>query len=74
MSKLSGCATCLLWPFVAIKRLITFGVKAAGRLVLIGAGLLLIAAGVVFSLTIIGLAVGVPLIMFGFLLLVKGIF
>ncbi len=65
---------CLLWPFTLIWQLITFAFKAAKRLIIIGAGLFLIAVGVIFCMTIIGLFVGIPLMLFGFLLLVKGVF
>lgn len=65
---------CLLWPFTLIWQLITAVFKTAKRLITIGAGLFLIALGVLFCMTIVGLFVGIPLMMFGFLLLVKGVF
>lgn len=67
-------APCLLWPVAAIWRLFALVAKTVGRLVTIIFGLVLIAIGVIFSFTIIGLIIGVPLMTFGFLLLVRGIF
>jgi hypothetical protein len=37
-------------------------------------GLVLMVVGVIISLTIVGLIIGIPLILFGFLLVVRGFF
>ncbi len=66
--------TCLLWPFAAIWRLIDFGLNMTKRLIAIVLGFILIMAGVAISFTIIGLIIGIPLILFCFLLLIKGIY
>jgi hypothetical protein len=64
----------LLWPFYAIWRLLTLILELVGRLLCAILGIVLMAAGVAISLSIIGAIVGVPLASFGFLLLVRSIF
>lgn len=63
-----------LWPFVALWRLLAGVVELTGRLTAIVLGLLLMAAGVIVTLTVIGAVVGIPLILFGFLLALRGLF
>ena len=63
-----------LWPFWAIWRLLSFIVTLTGRLVAVVLGLVLMIVGALVSLTVIGLVVGVPLIMIGFLLVLRGLF
>ena len=64
----------LLWPFVALWHLVTFILEATGRLVAVVLGLALAIAGVVVSLTIVGTIVGVPLVILGLLLILRGLF
>ncbi len=64
----------LLWPFYAIWRLLTAILGLTGRLVAIVLGLVLIIVGIVLSLTIVGALVGVPIALFGFMLIVRGLF
>ena len=64
----------LLLPFVALWRLVTFILEATGRLIAIVLGVVLMLAGVLVSLTVIGAVVGIPLIIFGFLLVIRGLF
>jgi len=64
----------ILWPFVAIWRLLTWILELTGRLVAIILGAVFILVGVIISLTVIGAIVGVPLAVFGFLLLLRGLF
>lgn len=63
-----------LWPFAAIWKLLAVIVEMTGRFVAMVLGLVLILAGVLVSLTIIGAIVGVPLAVIGLLLLLRGIF
>lgn len=65
---------CLLWPFWAIWRLVAFIVGLTGRLLAIVLGFVLILAGVVLSVTVVGLIVGIPLILLGALLVIRGLF
>jgi hypothetical protein len=64
----------MLWPFRAIWRLVAGVVALTGRLVAALLGLVLMIAGVLLSVTVIGAVVGVPLIIFGFLLILRGLF
>jgi hypothetical protein len=63
-----------LWPFTALWKLLALIVELTGRLVAMVLGIVLIIAGTVVSLTIIGAIVGIPLAIIGLLLLLRGIF
>lgn len=64
----------ILWPFVAIWRLVALIVELTGRLIAVVLGSVLILAGLLVSLTVIGAIVGLPLALFGLLLVVRGLF
>lgn len=64
----------LLWPFAAVWRLVTLILQMTGRLVAIVLGVVLLVVGVILSVTVIGALVGVPLGIFGILLIVRGLF
>jgi hypothetical protein len=64
----------LRWPFRAIWRLITWAFELTGRFLAVVIGVVLMIVGVVVSLTIVGAIVGVPLAIFGFLLVLRGLF
>ena len=59
----------LLWPFKAIFHLVFFIIELVGRFVAAVIGMVLIAVGVIVSLTLVGAIVGVPLIIVGLFLL-----
>jgi hypothetical protein len=63
-----------LWPFWALWKLVVGIVAATGRLVAVILGLVFLIVGVVLTATVIGAIVGVPLIIFGILLVVRGLF
>ena len=63
-----------LWPFAALWGLVAGLIKVTGRLVAILLGLALMIAGVALTLTIAGAIVGVPLLIFGFMLAARGLF
>lgn len=63
-----------LWPFAAIWKLLAVIVEMTGRFVAIVLGFVLILAGVLVSLTIVGAIVGVPLAVIGLLLFLRGMF
>ena len=65
---------CLLWPFWAIFRLLTFILVLTGRLVGAVLALVLMIIGFIISLTVVGAIVGIPLMIFGFFLLLRCIF
>jgi hypothetical protein len=64
----------ILWPFVALWRLLAGIVEVTGRLVAVVLGGVLMIAGAVVSLTVVGAVVGVPLAILGFLLILRGLF
>jgi hypothetical protein len=64
----------LLYPFWLIWRLVVWIIEATGRLIGAIFGLVLMIVGVIISLTVIGAVVGIPLIIFGFMLLVRSLF
>ena len=74
MSVHGGGTPWLLWPFVALWRLVARVIEFTGRLVAVIVGLAPMIVGVVVSLTVVGAVVGVPLAIFGFLLMVRGFF
>jgi hypothetical protein len=62
------------WPFIALWRLLATIVELTGRFIAIVLGLVLMLVGFVVSLTIVGAIVGIPLIIIGFMLAIRGIF
>ncbi len=64
----------LLWPFVALWRLIATIVGLTGRFVAMVLGLVFIIVGVIISLTVVGAIIGIPMAIIGLLLFLKGIF
>lgn len=64
----------LLWPFWALWRLIAFVISLTGRLVAVLLGLVLMIVGAILIVTIVALPIGIPLVIFGFLLVLRGIF
>ena len=62
------------WPFVALWKLIAGIVALTGRLVAVILGLVLMLAGLLVSLTVVGAIVGIPLGIVGFLLVLRGLF
>ena len=63
-----------LWPFWAIWRLLATIVELTGRLVAVVLGLVHMVVGALISLTVIGAVIGIPLILIGFLLVLRGFF
>lgn len=64
----------ILWPFVAIWRLLATIIKLTGRLIAVILGLVFMIVGVILSTTVIGSIIGIPLVIFGALLIVRGFF
>lgn len=63
-----------LWPFYAIWRLLTFILEVTSRIIAAVIALVLMAAGVSITLSIVGAPIGIPIVIFGFLLLVRALF
>ena len=64
----------LLWPVVALWRLVAWVLKLTGRLIAAVLGLVLMIVGVLLTVTIVGAVAGIPLIIFGFMLMLRSIF
>jgi hypothetical protein len=66
--------SCLLAPFVAIWRLVAAIVEITGRLMAVLLGVVLMIVGIVATVTIVGAIVGIPVFLFGLLLVFRGLF
>ena len=64
----------LLWPFKRLMNLVEGIIKLTGRLVATVIGLAILIVGVVLTAPVIPAPLGIPLIVFGFLLAVRRIF
>lgn len=64
----------LFFPFIAIWKLFEFFMKLTGRLLAIILGLIIMIVGIVLCCTMVGMFVGIPILVFGFLLMVRGFF
>lgn len=63
-----------LWPFKALWDFLAWIIKMTGRLVAAVIDLTIMIAGFVLTITVIASPVGIPMMVFGFLLMVRGIF
>jgi len=66
--------SCLAWPFVALWGLLSTILNLTGRLVAGVLGLALMIVGIVLTVLVITSPIGIPLIAFGLLLIVRSIF
>ena len=64
----------LLWPFYAIWRLLTFILEVIGRFLAAILGLALMIIGGVITMTLVMAPLGIPIAVFGFLLLIRALF
>ena len=71
---MSSVASCLTWPFVVLWRLVAFIFELTGRFLAIVLGIVFMIVGVIVSLTVIGAILGVPMILFGLMLVIRGFF
>ena len=55
-------------------RLLAFPFKLAGRVVLLAVGFVLMIAGVLVSLTVLGAVVGIPMMIIGLILAIRAVF
>jgi hypothetical protein len=62
------------WPFVALWDLLAFILTLTGRLVAGIIGLVFMIVGIILSLTIIASPIGIPMIIIGFLMVLRSIF
>lgn len=61
-------------PFLALWRLLTLFLELTGRLVAVALGLVLMIAGGLLTATVVGAPLGIPVALFGLLLLLRGLF
>ena len=71
---MSSITSCLTWPFVALWRLVAFIFELTGRFLAIVLGIVFMIVGVIVSLTVIGAIIGIPMILFGLMLVIRGFF
>lgn len=64
----------ITWPIVALWRLATTLLALAGRLILTTIGLVLVLAGAVLTITVVGAPLGIPLVVAGLLFVARGLF
>jgi hypothetical protein len=64
----------IFWPLEIIIDLVTAVIKLTGRLIAAVIGLVLLILGIIISMTVVGAIIGVPLVIFGFLLIIRGLF
>jgi hypothetical protein len=64
---------CLLRPFIWLWNFIAFIVGLTGRLLAVILGALIMILGIVLTITIVGGIIGIPLIILGLLIIVRGL-
>ncbi len=64
----------IFWPFQALWALIGFCLKLTGRLLAAVLGLVLMIAGILLTMTVVGIFAGIPLMIFGFMLTLRAFF
>jgi len=64
----------LLLPFRAVWAIISFVFNLTGRLIGVVLGIVMMAIGLVLTVTLIGAVIGIPLLIAGLLLIVRSLF
>jgi hypothetical protein len=64
----------IFWPLAALWDLVAFLLRLTGRLIGFAIGLIMLAIGGVLCLTVILIPIGFPLLVVGFLLMVRSVF
>ena len=64
----------ILWPFVAVWRLLSFVLELTSRIICAILGLIIAILGSVITMSVIGAPVGIPIAIFGFLMIVRALF
>jgi hypothetical protein len=64
----------ILWPFVALWKLLAGLITVTGRLVAVILGAALMLLGGLVSLTVVGAVIGIPLAVLGLLIILRGLF
>ena len=64
----------LFLPFVWISQLASFVLGLTGRLLAVVLGFVLLVVGLLLTLTVIGTLIGIPMLIVGFALILRGLF
>ena len=64
----------IMWPFDALWWLVTTILALTGRLIVVLLGTVLMMGGLLISMTIVGAVLGIPLLFFGVLVVLRGLF
>ena len=64
----------VMWPFEALWWLVTTILALTGRLIVVLLGVILMLVGGLISATLVGAIIGIPLLFFGVLLALRGLF
>jgi hypothetical protein len=64
----------ILWPFIALWKLLAGLIAVTGRLVAVVIGAVLMLLGGLVSLTVVGSVIGIPLAVLGLLIILRGLF
>ena len=64
----------ILWPFKLIWDLLTLILNLTGRIIGAVLGLILLIVGAILTILVISAPVGIPLAIFGFMLIVRSLF
>lgn len=64
----------LFFPFILIWNFIEFIIKITGRLLAVILGFVLMIAGITLCVTVVGALIGVPLIVLGTVMIIRGFF
>lgn len=64
----------LTWPFVAATALMSLILSAIGRIFAFGLGVAVTVLGVILCISLVGIVIGVPMVIFGAGLMFRSIF
>jgi hypothetical protein len=64
----------ILWPFIALWKLLAGLIGLTGRLAAVIIGAVLMLVGGIVSLTVVGAVIGIPLAVLGLLIILRGLF
>lgn len=64
----------ILWPVVAIWKIITKLVELTGILIALLVGFVLMVAGAILSMTVVGAVIGLPLMFIGAMITIRAIY
>jgi len=64
----------LFWPFSAFWKLVGSIMNLTGRLIAVILGFSFLIMGIILSFSIIGAIIGIPLVILGFTMIIRGFF